>query len=45
MQSVLRWVCGYADRCCTKPPPGEAVVIDLDGMWLFLDSGVAAVRS
>src|SRR5688500_8229227 len=24
--SVLRWVCGYVDRHCAKPPPGEAVV-------------------
>jgi transposase len=24
-QSVLRWVCGYVDRCCSKPPPGDAV--------------------
>jgi insertion element IS1 protein InsB len=35
-QSVLRWACGYVDRCCTKPPPGEAVVIELDEMWHFL---------
>ena len=35
-QSVLRWVCGYVDRCCTKPPPGNAVVIELDEMWHFL---------
>jgi insertion element IS1 protein InsB len=35
-QSVLRWVCDYVDRCCTKPPPGEAVVIELDEMWHFL---------
>ena len=33
-QSVLR--CGYVDRCCTKPPPGNAVVIELDEMWHFL---------
>jgi insertion element IS1 protein InsB len=31
-QSVLRWVCGYVDRCCSKPPPGDAVVIELDEM-------------
>src|SRR3954467_11610313 len=35
-QSVLRWVCGYVDRCCARPPPGEAVVIELDEMWHFL---------
>lgn len=35
-QSVLRWVCGYVDHHCTKPPPGEAVVIELDEMWHFL---------
>jgi IS1 family transposase/transposase-like protein len=35
-QSVLRWVCGSVDRCCTKPPPGDAVVIELDEMWHFL---------
>jgi insertion element IS1 protein InsB len=35
-QSVLRWVCGYVDRHCAKPPPGEAVVIELDEMWHFL---------
>ena len=33
--SVLRWVCGYVDHCCTKPPPGDAVVIELDEMWHF----------
>jgi IS1 family transposase/transposase-like protein len=37
-QSVLRWVCSYVDRYCTKPPPGEAVVIELDEMWHFLQS-------
>jgi len=26
-QSVLRWVCGSVDHHCSKPPPGEAVVI------------------
>src|SRR4051812_10412080 len=26
----------YVDRCCTKPPPGDAVVIELDEMWHFL---------
>jgi insertion element IS1 protein InsB len=34
--SVLRWVCSYVDRCCAKPPPGDAVVIELDEMWHFL---------
>jgi insertion element IS1 protein InsB len=32
-QSVLRWVCRYVDRCCAKPPPGDAVVIKPDEMW------------
>src|SRR3954470_12980331 len=27
-QSVLRWVCSYVDQYCTKPEPGEAVVIE-----------------
>jgi hypothetical protein len=31
-QSMLRWLCGYVDRWCSKPPPGEAVVIELDEM-------------
>jgi insertion element IS1 protein InsB len=35
-QSVLRWVCRYVDHHCSKPPPGEAVVIELDEMWHFL---------
>jgi insertion element IS1 protein InsB len=35
-QSVPRWVCRYVDRFCTKPPPGDAVVIELDEMWHFL---------
>jgi hypothetical protein len=26
----------YVDRCCAKPPPGDAVVIELDEMWHFL---------
>jgi transposase-like protein len=34
--SVLRRVCRYVDWFCTKPPPGEAVVIELDEMWHFL---------
>jgi insertion element IS1 protein InsB len=33
---VLRWVCGYVDRYCSKPPPGDAVVIELDEMWHYL---------
>jgi insertion element IS1 protein InsB len=33
---VMRWVCNYVDRCCAKPPPGDAVVIELDEMWHFL---------
>ncbi|KJB91292.1 hypothetical protein N826_31165 [Skermanella aerolata KACC 11604] len=32
-QSVLRWVCSYVDRCCAKPPPEDAVVIELDEIW------------
>ena len=36
-QSVLRWVCGYVDQYCTKPEPGEAVVIEMDEMWHFLN--------
>jgi insertion element IS1 protein InsB len=35
-QSVLRWVCDYVDHYCAKPPPGEAVVIELDEMAHFL---------
>jgi len=35
-QSVLRWVCRYVDYHCSKPPPGGAVVIELDEMWHFL---------
>jgi hypothetical protein len=35
-QSVLRWVCGSVDRCCSKPPSSDAVVIELDEMWHFL---------
>ena len=34
--SVLRWVCRYVDQYCSKPPPGDAVVIELDEMWHFL---------
>ena len=35
-QSVLRWVCSYVDQYCAKPPPGDAVVIELDEMRHFL---------
>ncbi len=35
-QSVLRWVCRSVDRCCTKPPPGDAVVSELDEMAHFV---------
>jgi transposase-like protein len=34
--SVMRWVCNSVDRCCAKPPPGDAVVIERDEMWHFL---------
>jgi insertion element IS1 protein InsB len=34
--SVLRWVCRSVDRCCATPPPGDAVVIELDEMWHYL---------
>jgi insertion element IS1 protein InsB len=34
--SVLRWVGDYVDHYCAKPPPGEAVVIELDDMAPFL---------
>jgi insertion element IS1 protein InsB len=33
---VLRCVCSDVGRCCVKPPPGEAVVIELDEMWHLL---------
>jgi insertion element IS1 protein InsB len=33
----LRWVCGYVDQYCTKPEPGEAVVVEVDEMWHFLN--------
>jgi hypothetical protein len=26
-------VCCYVDRCCAKPSPGDAVMIELDEMW------------
>jgi IS1 family transposase len=29
-------MCCYVDRCCVKPAPGEAVIIELDEMWHFL---------
>jgi hypothetical protein len=35
-QSVLRWVCGYVDRCCAKPPPSDVQVMELDEMWPLL---------
>ena len=35
-QSVLRWVCRCVDHHSSKPPPGDAVVIELDEMWHFL---------
>jgi IS1 family transposase len=35
-QTVLRWACGYVDWYCTKPEPGDAVVIKVDEMWHFL---------
>ena len=35
-QPVLRWACSYADHHCSKPPPGDAVVIELDEMWRLL---------
>jgi IS1 family transposase len=41
-QSVLRWVCSYVDHRCSKPPD-EAVVIELDEMWHFLQRKDAKV--
>jgi insertion element IS1 protein InsB len=37
-QSVLRWVCRYVDARCPKPRPipGQAVVVELDEMWHYL---------
>lgn len=35
-QTVLRWVCSYVDQYCTRPEPGDAVVVELDEMWHFL---------
>jgi transposase-like protein len=34
--SALRWVCRYVDQYCSKRPPGDAVMIELDEMWHFL---------
>ena len=28
-------MCCYVDHCCAKPPPGDAVVIELDEIWHF----------
>ncbi|MCW2241777.1 IS1 family transposase [Azospirillum canadense] len=35
-QSVLRWVCQYVDRHCSKPIPEPVTVIEIDEMWHYL---------
>jgi len=35
-QSVLRWVCRYVDRHCSKPTPQPVSIIEIDEMWHYL---------
>lgn len=36
--SVMRWVRAFAEKNTGKPEPGQAVIVELDAMWLALHS-------
>jgi transposase-like protein len=42
-QSVMRWVRDHARGHCPKPEPaGRAVVVEIDGMWHFVEKRPAS---
>ena len=36
--SVLRWIRRFAKETYEKPEPGDAILVELDEMWHFLNS-------
>jgi transposase len=45
-QSVMRWVRDHAKTHCPKPEPqGRALVVEIDGMWHFVEKKPAACGS
>lgn len=39
--SVMRWVQSFAEKNTGKPEPGQAVIVELDAMWLSLHAAEA----
>ena len=37
-QSILNWVRNFATDNYEKPEPGEAIVVELDELWHFIES-------
>ena len=35
--AVLKWIRNHAKEHCPKPTPGEAIIVELDEMWHFLE--------
>ncbi len=43
--AVLKWIRTHAKEHCPKPAPGEAVIVELDEMWHFLEKKTASSGS
>ena len=43
--AVLKWIRTHAKENCPKPAPGEAVIVELDEMWHFLEKKAASSGS
>jgi transposase-like protein len=43
--AVLKWIRLHAQTHCPKPTPGEAVIVELDEMWHFLQKKTASSGS
>ena len=43
--AVLKWIRNHAEKHCPKPEPGEALVVELDEMWHFLEKKTASSGS
>ena len=39
--AVLKWIRTHAKENCPKPVPGEAIIVELDEMWHFLEKKTA----
>ncbi len=43
--AVLKWIRTHAKENCPKPVPGEAIIVELDEMWHFLEKKAASSGS